>query len=206
MGERHCTHCFVIHGLPTGRRCPHFLMTTNVIQSPITTIEGQGLDTVTMTTSSGTAQATASTSQSSPGGRQDDVILAELRKLASRLANVEHEMQSQSRTSTPKRKRKKRAGRPSTNLAASSLHDTQSTLDESLFSLHGSVQTLPLTSVTTTMSTAGSLFTQGTAVTTVSTSPVVISRAMPPTTMYNSVVIYQTIDQVDLLCLCLLLA
>ena len=110
--EHLCTGCFVVHLRPSGRRCPRVSkgMATNMTQAPLTATETLTSNVATTThvavsTASEGAIASTSQSQQTPPVRTDDLILAELRQLSSRIAHVEQEMLVTSRTSTPRKKK-----------------------------------------------------------------------------------------------------
>ena len=188
--ENYCTACLVTHWRPTGRRCPRVsrTMATNCTSAPVAATE-----TVTTHVSRSPVVAStqadrpvASTSHQASPVRKDDLILAELRQLSARLTSVEQEIATTSRTSTPRRKKAKTVRRNQIQPGSGVPLDGQVSLEEDSFVSNLDSFRLPSAVIqgpVATVSSASSLFTQSTVVTTAAGSPVSTVRPITATTM-----------------------
>ena len=183
--EIFCDKCGFEHNRPVGRRCYKVSMATNISTtqataavsalqtantadrppSPISSMQAgtSGLHTATTSHS-----VPVSRSPSQFSVRTEELILTELQKLSARMSQVEQELQTDTFTSTPRKRKKARTGGRradnSTMGGAGNMTENQTTFEESIASLqHNSRIVVPVhtqhttrtTSVTTT-----SLFSQ----------------------------------------------
>ena len=152
-----CEKCGSNHNRPVGRRCNRVSMATNIS----TTQAAEAVSALHTTTTvdrspspitsmhAGTASIhTVNTSHSVPVSRPpsqfsvrtEELILSELQKLSARMTQVEQELQTDTFTSTPrKRKKPKTRGKRGENSkigGAGNITDNQTTFEESVASLH----------------------------------------------------------------------
>ena len=130
---------------------------------------------------------------SNPGpSRTEELILAELQRLSARMSNVEHELQADTFTSTPRKRKKQRTGaqKGENSVMGRSVNVTgnNSTIDESVI-LHrqASRVVIPVHTQQTTCTTAtatSSLFT--------SRNPIVSQQVRIPTTYTQTQVVFST--------------
>ena len=187
--EEQCIKCNSYHKRPVGRRCYRLSMATNITTSqaimassavlgvnssvntsvnPVVTtrIPPPPANTVTVTTSSTSGQ---------PNGpsRTEELILNELQKLSARMSNMEQEFQSTTFTSTPRKRKKSRQvnkNRDHSVMGVSGLADTQTTIEESMIENNQLVSiNNGLGSHALAVTSASSLFTQSSVVTTSAT-------------------------------------
>ena len=183
--EYFCAKCDYSHTRPIGRWCTRVSMATNISTTQaITAVSAVrptcNADTLTSPIASRQPNqsptsvdlATNSTATTlAPSGlstRAEELILRELKKLSARMTHMEQEMQSDTFTSTPRRRKKPRANRTREELTAGANNMTinQTMLDESAISnQQNSRIVIPihtqLAASTTTTSTT-SLFSQRT--------------------------------------------
>ena len=169
-GVAYCTKCDSEHQRPVGRRSELFqamaasLQSDNHDDTSVTTL-GQNLE----NPQPGTSAQTQSVNQE----MENDVLLAELRALASRMNRFEAEFnhsQSDTRTSTPRRRKKARKNQGSSHFRA----DLQLSLNES--HILGTVTSAPNIAIATTsavMVNAGSGATSTESRTTITTASMV---------------------------------
>ena len=180
-----CDKCGSKHNRPVGRRCYIVSMATNISTtqataavsalhtattvdrspSPITSMQA---GTSSLHTAATSHSVTTSQPPSQFSVRTEELILSELQKLMARMTQVEQELQNDTFTSTPRKRKKPRTrGKRRENSmmgGAGNITDNQTTFEESATSLHHNSRvvipvhtqhTTRTTSVTTT-----SLFSQ----------------------------------------------
>ena len=124
--------------------------------------------------------------------RTEELILTELQKLSARMSNMEQELQADTVTSTPRKKRKSKArnrkGEESVVRATINLTDTQTTFNDTATSaLHHSHVSIPVHtqhSTSTTAVTTTSLFSQR--------NPIAIQQGRVPLTSAQTQVVFST--------------
>ena len=180
--EHFCSKCDRPHIRPVGRKCITAGMATNVSSTQPSVapngfltqqLMGRSLSPINTPFSGSTVNTSASAATSSGGSvtqpnntRTDELILAELQKLSARKTNVEQELQADTFTSTPRKRRRAKQGRQATDnsLFGTSNRSAGISLEESTDHLRGSestrvpVHTQSVASTTTT--TISSLFAQ----------------------------------------------
>ena len=184
--ELFCDKCESEHR-PVGRRCNREGMVTNITSTqpsvapnaflvqqltdrPPSPIEGPNSGSLVIGNVSTSLTATSTVSSQQPL-RTDELILAELKKLSIRMTLVEQELQAETFTSTPRKRRRVRAvghGDDSSLVVAGNRADTHTTLDESASvprrTWGGGGGRIPVhthSNTSTTTTTVSSLFAQG---------------------------------------------
>ena len=148
--ELFCEKCELVHSRPVGRRCnregmatntpstqptvaPNAFLTQQLTGRPPSPIEGTSSGTSVIRDGS-TSLTVASTTSAQQSPRTEELILAELQKLSSRMTLVEQELQADTFTSTPRRRKRVRAagqGEDSSLVATGNRTDIHNTLEES---------------------------------------------------------------------------
>ena len=141
-------------------------------------VELPGPSNTSIATHSAQAQGSAPT-------RTEELILAELQRLSSRMSNMEQEIQSKTYTSTPKKRKKARQvnkSREQSMVGVSALTDTQSTINDSATDINQLVSgpSTVIRPVITVVTSSSSMCTQARVVTTTATG--VTSGCVRPST------------------------
>ena len=145
---------------------PNAFLTQQLTGRPPSPIEGPS-SSCSVSRDVSTPLTVVSTTSSQQPSRTEELILAELQKLSNRMTLVEQELQTETFTSTPRKRRRGRAGQgeDSSLIVTGNRTDIQNTLDESTSiprrtgGVRIPVHTHSITNTTTT--TVSSLFTQG---------------------------------------------
>ena len=187
--EEHCIKCNSYHKRPVGRKCYRLSMATNITTSQAIMASSAVLSVnssvntsvnpvVTTSTRPPLPNTVTVTTNSTPGqsngpSRTEELILNELQRLSARMSNMEQEIQSTTFTSTPRKMMKSRQvnkSRDHSVIGVSGLADTQTTIDESMIDNNQLVSTNNgLGNHALAVTSASSLFTQSSVVTTAAT-------------------------------------
>ena len=187
--EEHCIKCNSYHKRPVGRRCYRLSMATNIttsqaimassavlsVNSSVSTSVNPVVTTSTRPPPPNTVTVTTSSTpgQSNGPSRTEELILNELQRLSARMSNMEQEIQSTTFTSVPRKRKKSRQvnkSRDHSVIGVSGLADTQTTIDDSMIDNNQSVSIINgLGSHALAVTSASSLFTQSSVVTTAAT-------------------------------------
>ena len=187
--EEQCIKCNSYHKRPMGRRCYRLSMATNIttsqaimassavlgVNSSVNTSVNPVVTTSTPPPPANTVTVTTSSTsgQSNGPSRTEELILNELQKLSARMSNMEQEIQSTTFTSTPRKRKKSRQvnkNRDHSVMGVSGLADTQTTIEESMIENNQLVSiNNGLGSHALAVTSASSLFTQSSVVTTAAT-------------------------------------
>ena len=148
------------------------VVSTNSNISPVTSE-----NTRTLASSATAVPTSVPQTQGNGPTRTEELILAELQRLSARMSNMEQEIQSTTFTSTPKKRKKTRQAnksREQSTTGVSVLTDTQTTIDDNLIEVNQLVSnsTSRNTPIMTIVTSASSLFTQTSTVTTSATGTI----------------------------------